>query len=364
MPYQAPNGLTYDSGDFPRALDRALELADYKTFPKRRREARKQGRLRGIGIACYLEIAGGTPFEDMRFDVDTDGVIVVRSGLQSNGQGHATVFPRLIADRLGVPVQQVRLAEGDSELVPEGVGSVGSRSMTVGGAAAIAACDAFIAQVCGVAAQMLQAPADLLVYEAGKVSHSTTGQSLSFQDMVRQGHALSVTARGKAELTFPNGCHIAEIEIDPQSGSARFVRFVAVDDVGNCIAPVLVEGQVQGGIAQGLGQVLVENAVYDDSSGQLLTGSFMDYAMPRADDLPTYVTEHLEVPATTNPLGTKGAGEAGTTGSLAAGYNAVIDALAQVGVTEFDMPATPARLWDALQSAPRATENTVAQRVA
>jgi carbon-monoxide dehydrogenase large subunit len=354
MPYRAPNGMIYDSGDFPRALARALELADHAGFAKRRRAAGRQGLLRGIGVACYLEIAGGTPFEDMRFDVDAEGVIEMRSGLQSNGQGHATVFPQLVAERLGLRPEQVRLVEGDSSLVPEGVGSVGSRSMTVGGAAAIITCEAFVERVRGVAAEMLQASVERIVYAQGKVCHPDTGQSLSFADIVGQGHALSVTARGRADLTFPNGCHVAEIEIDPITGIARFIQLVAVDDVGNCISPVMVEGQVHGGIAQALGQVLIEHAIYEDMTGQLLTGSFMDYAMPRADDLPPYTAEHLEVPAATNPLGTKGAGEAGTTGALAAGYNALRDALAQAGVRSFDMPATPSRVWAALQEAAQA----------
>jgi carbon-monoxide dehydrogenase large subunit len=348
MPYGAPNGMTYDSGDFARCLARALDLSDYAGFPARREAARQAGLLRGIGIACYLEIAGGSPFEDMRLDVGPDGIVTLNSGLQSNGQGHATVFPKLTAERLGIPAAQVTLGEGDSTLVPEGAGSVGSRSMTVGGAAIIKATAALVERAREAAAALMQVTPDEVTYAEGRVTRAATGQSLTLGEIVSQGRALGVLERGRADLTFPNGCHVAEIEIEPATGIARFAAFTAVDDVGVCINPTFVEGQVRGGIAQGLGQVLLERAVFEETSGQLVTGSFMDYPIPRADDLPVSTVEHVEVPCTTNPLGTKGAGEAGTTGALAAGYNALLDALRPAGVLSFDMPATPARVWQAL----------------
>jgi carbon-monoxide dehydrogenase large subunit len=276
---------------------------------------------------------------------------LICSGLQSNGQGHATVFPRLVAERLGVDIANVVLGVGDSRLVPDGAGSVGSRSMTIGGAACAQAADALISRACVVAAEMMQVPVAQVDYRAGRVTCASTGQSISLADIVSQGQALSVLERARAEMTYPNGCHVAEVEIEPETGEVQVVSFVAVDDVGRCIDPTLVAGQVHGGIAQGLGQVLVEFATFDENNGQLVTGSFMDYGMPRAHILPRYITEHLELPCQTNALGTKGAGEAGTTGALAAGYNAVMDALSQADVVEFDMPATPPRIWQALRAA-------------
>jgi carbon-monoxide dehydrogenase large subunit len=223
--------------------------------------------------------------------------------------------------------------------------------MTVGGAAALASSDALIRKARSVGAQLLQAPFESIRYEAGRVRRASTNQALSLGDIVAQGHPLTVLERARAELTFPNGCHVAEIDVDPDTGVAQFVSFVAVDDVGNCIEPTLVEGQVIGGVAQALGQVLVEEARFDPADGQLLTGSLMDYALPRADNLTHIRTEHLVVPCVTNPLGTKGAGEAGTTGALAAGYNALASALRSAGVEAFAMPATPPRVWAALQAA-------------
>lgn len=350
FPYAAPNGMVYDGGDFTTVFDRALALADHNGFAARREAARKAGRLRGLGIGCYVEIAGGTPFEDARLDLEPDGTISVRGGFHSNGQGHATVFPAIVASRLGIPAAQVRLAESDSALVSSGVGSFASRSMTVGGIACVNAAQALTDRLREVAAPALDVPPEATSYREGRVIADGTNRSLGLAEIAALAGPVAVTARGEAPATFPNGCHVAEVEIDPRTGVTRFVSYVAVDDVGNVMNETLVHGQVQGGIAQGLGQVLVENAVYDET-GQLATGSFMDYAMPRADDLPALMTSNVEIPAVTNPLGTKGAGEGGATGALAAGYNAVIDALSQAGVTSFDMPATPPRVWAALHDA-------------
>ncbi|MFO1058729.1 MAG: xanthine dehydrogenase family protein molybdopterin-binding subunit, partial [Dongiaceae bacterium] len=332
MPYEPPNGVRYDSGEFARLLDRAAALADLAGFPARREAARAAGRLRGLGLACYVEIAGVVPVEDVRLDLAPDGAVLFRSGMQSNGQGHETVFGPLVAGRLGIPVGEVRFCEGDSALVPGGIGSFASRSMTVGGAAALVACDALIAAAVAAGAELMQVPAGEVAWRDGRVVRPASGQGLSLGDLAAQGRLLSVTGTGNVPSTFPNGCHVAELEIDPETGATRVVSFVAVDDVGRAISPPLVDGQLRGGIAQGLGQVLLEQAVYEPGSGQLLTGSLMDYAMPRADDLPSFVTEHVEVPSPGNPLGSKGVGEAGTTGALAAGYNALADALRQAGV--------------------------------
>ncbi|MCR0983771.1 xanthine dehydrogenase family protein molybdopterin-binding subunit [Roseomonas populi] len=351
MPYAAPNGLTYDSGDFPALLDRALALADHAGFPARREAARREGRLRGLGIACYLEIAGGTPFEDVRLELMPGGVIEIRGGMQSNGQGHATVFPRLVARELGIDPAAVRLGEGDSDLVPEGTGSVGSRSMTVGGAACLLASARLVEVLKERAAPLLEADAADLAWEAGRVVVAGTDRGLGLAELAARLGAVQVLERARADLTFPNGCHVAELEVEPTTGDLRVIRLVAVDDIGRVVDHTLAHGQVQGGIAQGLGQILGERAVYDPETGQPLTASFMDYGLPRAEDLPAYVTELVEVPCRTNPLGTKGAGEAGTTGAFAAGYNALLDALAPAGIAEFPLPATPPRIWACLQAA-------------
>ncbi len=349
MPYLAANGETYDSGDFARVLERALQLADHAGFPARRAEAERKGLYRGLGIACYLEIATNAASEDMALDVDKDGQIHVHSGLQSNGQGHATIFPRIIAEELAIPVERITVSAGDSARMPGTFGSFGSRSLTVGGTAAIAAARSLIAQALTLAAQYLQEDRARLNYSAGRVSVDGTDRSVSLAEIARENGGITVREKITVAPNYPNGCQIAEIEIDPRTGVARFVSSVAVDDVGTVFDHALVDGQVHGGIAQGLGQVLIENAIYDPQTGQLLTGSFMDYALPRADDLPGYLTDAVEVPCTTNPLGSKGAGEAGTTGALAAGYNALMDALGRVGIEgEFAMPATPPRLWQAL----------------
>jgi carbon-monoxide dehydrogenase large subunit len=351
MPYEAPNGVTYDSGDFPAVMDRALMLADHAGFAARRKASRAQGRLRGIGVGCYLEVAGGPPFEDVRLDVTPEGMVEIRGGMQSNGQGHATVFPRLVAAEMELPLDQVRLADGDSDAVPEGMGSVGSRSMTVGGAAALGAAQRLVEVLKSHAARLLEVDPGDLTCQGGRIGVAGTDVSLGLREIVAAAGPISVLERAKVGPTFPNGCHVAEVEIDPVTGKVALTGFAAVDDIGRVVDRTLADGQVQGGIAQGLGQVLTENAVYDPESGQPMTGSLMDYGLPRADDLPPYVTEFAEFPARTNRLGTKGAGETGTTGSLCAAYNAVMDALGQAGVTRFDMPATPARIWAALAEA-------------
>ena len=350
MPYTAANGMSYCSGEFETILDRALLLSDYAGFPVRRAEAAGRGKLRGLGLACYLEIAGVIPVEDFRLDGDADGVVHIHSGLQSNGQGHETVFRKLVSQELDIDLDATRLGPGDSEKVPDGVGSFASRSMTTGGAAALIACASLKTMAISEAAELLQAPLEALAYDAGLVRHAETGQSMTIGQIVAQGRTLSALGRCNIPATFPNGCHIAEVEIDPETGVVEVIAFIAVDDVGNRINPTIVEGQLHGGIAQGLGQFLLEHARYDGDSAQFLTGSFMDYGIPRADNFPIFVTEHVDVPSPNNPLGTKGVGEAGTSGSLAAAYNALVDALKPHGIARFDLPATPPRVWDALQA--------------
>lgn len=350
MPYVAANGMTYCSGDFPAVLDRALELASALEFPERRNASEAKGRLRGLGIACYLEIAGVIPFEAFRLDLDEEGLVKLNSGLHANGQGHETVFRGLVADQLGIPIEQTSLPESDSDLVPDGVGSFASRSAMVGSAAAMSACKALIEAVLDRAGTLLQAPKSELSYADGVVEHKGTGQKLTLADVTRQTGAVWVKAHSDIPPSFPNGCHIAEIEIEIETGITRLIDFTAVDDVGNRMNPVLVEGQLHGGIAQGLGQFLIEHVIYDAETAQMLSATFMDYALPRADMLVDFRCDHVDVPSPNNPLGVKGVGEAGTSGSLAAAYNAIMDALSHVGLERFDMPATPPRVWEALRS--------------
>jgi len=351
MPYRAPNGVTYDSGEFEAILDRALRLGDYAGFPLRREAAAKQGRLRGIGVACYLEMAGGMPLETMQLDLDETGVVTMRSGLHSNGQGHATVFPKLVARALGIDPARIRLAESDTALLPEGTGSIGSRSLTVGAAAVAVAAKGLIDEACARAATLLEVAASDVGYAAGTLRVIGTDRAIRLEEIAARSGGFHAIGRVTVEPTFPNGCHVAEVEVEPDTGITRVESYVAVDDVGVCVDRTLVEGQVHGGVAQGLGQVMLEHARFDTATGQLLTGSFMDYTMPRADDLPGYVSEFREVRCRTNALGVKGAGETGTTGALAAGYNALMDALRGAGIDSFDMPATPARVWSAIQAA-------------
>lgn len=348
LPYAAPTGVTYDSGEFAAVLDRALVLADYAGFEKRRKAARERGMLRGIGIGCFLEIAGGPANETAHIRLDADGNIALSVGTQSNGQGHATVFPRIAAQRLGIDPSRVRLAEGDSTVIGSGMGSFASRSLVVGGSAAVAATEKFIERGREKAAELLEASAADIEYSSGAFRVAGTDRALSLAELGKRTGGVAVAAEGTAAPTFPNGCHVCEIEIAPDTGDVAVVSYVAVDDSGVAIDKGIVEGQIVGGVAQGLGQVLLEHGVYG-ADAQLLSGSFMDYALPHADQLPRIVCELKEVPCRTNALGAKGAGEAGTTGALCAGYNAVLDALAPLGITDFEMPATPARVWHALR---------------
>jgi aerobic carbon-monoxide dehydrogenase large subunit len=357
MPYRTPVGTTYDSGDFPALFDKALALAAHADFPKRRRAAAKRGKLRGIGISCFLEHAGGIPTEGAALVFPGDGMVELRLGSQSTGQAHASVFPRVAALALGIPVARVRMRQGDSDLGVASASTVASRSTVTAGTAIVRAAETVLHKGRKLASDALEAAEADLVYEAGAFVVAGTDRRVGLFDLAARAkdrrHSgeiaedLDTKLTANTPQTFPNGCHIAEVEIDPETGATALVGYTAVDDCGNVLDHMVVEGQVHGALVQGLGQALLEHLVYD-RAGQLLTGSFMDYAMPRADDVPPLTAAEHSVPATTNPLGVKGVGEAGTTGALAAIMNAIADALP--GAAHMDMPATAEKIWAACQA--------------
>jgi len=362
MPYTTSMGHTYDVGEFPRLLSAAVKDADWDGFEARRREARARGRLRGIGLAYYIEVCGGEPSVPAMIRVEADRTVSVFVGTQSNGQGHETAYAQIVAERLGIPFDAIRVRQGDTALMAKGSFTGGSRSVPVGGPAAGYAADDAVAKGKEAASHLLETSAADIEYRGGAYRIVGTDRAIDLFDVaqaVRDGKAR--LASGAAELagsaefkpaaaTYPNGCHICEVEVDPDTGTVAVVRYTVVDDFGRVINPLLLAGQVHGGIAQGVGQALVEKTVYD-GDGQLLTASFMDYAMPRADDLPSYAFRWIEIPCRTNPLGIKGSGEAGAIGAPPAVMNALLDALAPLGVTHIDMPATPATVWQAIQAA-------------
>jgi len=360
MPYRTPNGPVYDSGEFEAVMDEALALGDWSGFPRRRAASERAGRLRGIGLCCFLEVAGGILDEvvDLRFR--EDGTVALHTGAQPMGQGHLSTFPFLIAARLGIDPSAVRLVQGDSDAVPAGTPSVASRSMMMAGSAATMACDASIERGRRIAAQYFEAAHQDVEFAAGAFRVKGTDRAIGLLDLAVRARALpglepdlqggldSSAKFVSPQMSFPNGCHVTEVEVDPETGAVAVVGYAAVDDVGRIVHQTIVEGQIHGGIAQGLGQVLGEHVIYDEH-GQLLTASFMDYMLPRADDLPALRVGHHGVPCTTNPLGVKGAGESGVAGALPSAVNAVLDALASRGVTDLDLPMSPARVWAALR---------------
>lgn len=354
LPYETPLGWLYDSGDFEGILDATLAAADWSGFAARRTASEAAGLLRGIGIANPIEIAGGPvrkphpEYAELNVAVQGNARLVL--GSCSSGQGHATAFRQLVSDRLGLDPAAIEFVNGDTGLVPEGTGTFGSRSLTAAGTALWQVMSDAIKIVRPTAAQMLNCAQDVLVFE-GTRFHAPDGTNVTFLEAAAQaGGPIQCTSHSSAQgATFPNGCHVCEVEIDPDTGQVTLDRYTVVDDVGTEINPLLVKGQVTGGVAQGVGQALMEDIAYDPESGQMLSASFMDYAMPRADDLPaTRVISH-PVPTLNNPLGAKGVGEAGTVGSLAATINAVCDALSARGISHLDMPASPVRVWQALQ---------------
>jgi aerobic carbon-monoxide dehydrogenase large subunit len=359
MPYKTPNGPIYDSGEFAAILDKALAQAEWGTFPARRATSESAGKLRGIGIACFLEVAGGILEEtvDLRFENAT--TVAVRTGVQAMGQGHLSTFVPLVAKRLGIDPSCVRLVEGDSDEVPVGTPSVASRSIMMAGSATALACDQAIEKGKAGAAHLLEAGVGDIGFNEGMFHVRGTNRTIPILELaqrMRSKEMPEALAGGldnaakfvSPQMSFPNGCHICEVEIDPDTGSVSVVAYTAVDDVGNMLHETIVEGQIHGGVAQGLGQVLGEQVIYGED-GQLLTASFMDYVMPRAADLPTLSVHHHSVPCTTNPLGVKGAGESGVAGSLPSGVSAVLDALASRGISHLDLPMTSQRIWSALQ---------------
>jgi aerobic carbon-monoxide dehydrogenase large subunit len=363
MPYKTPVGTTYDSGDFPALFESALERGDIAGLAERKAASRRSGRRRGLGVACFLEIAGGQPGEGASLAFPGVSRLLLAIGVQASGQGHRTLYRRLAAERLGIPVEQVDFEQGDSDDGVPSAGAVASRStMSVGGAL-VAAIDAVIEKGRRAAAHLLEAAEADIVYRDGVFEIAGTDRRIGLFDLAAQARALAAAGtipealdiRRTADVppTFPNGVHVAEVEIDPDTGHISLASYTAVDDCGRVLQPVLVEGQVHGGVAQGAGQALLEHGVYDPATGQLLAGSFMDYAMPRADDLPDITSALRPAPARTNPLGVKGVGEAGTTAALAAIMNAVADALPEA--PDIDMPATPERVWRALHHLPEET---------
>jgi aerobic carbon-monoxide dehydrogenase large subunit len=356
IPYRTPVGTTYDSGDFPQLFEDALDHADVAHFKARAEASEKAGYRRGLGVGCFLEIAGGQPGEGAAIEFPGQSRLLLAIGVQASGQGHRTLYRRLAAERLGIPVEQIDFEQGDSDDGVPSAGAVASRStMSVGGAVA-AAIDAVIENGRRVAAHVLEAAEADIIYRDGMFEIAGTDRRVGLFELADRARALAaegtlpenLDTRRTADIpsSFPNGVHIAEVEIDPDTGHVNLARYTAVDDCGRVLQPVLVEGQVQGGVAQGAGQALLESGVYDRASGQLLAGSFMDYAMPRAADLPDITSALRPVPAASNPLGVKGVGEAGTTAALAAVMNAVADALPEA--PDIDMPATPDRVWRAI----------------
>ncbi len=362
MPYKTALTFTYDSGEFNKNLDDALVLAEYKNFAVRRNKSSKEGKLRGIGVSNTIEQAGhGPESAEMRFD--PGGSLTVLVGTISHGQGHPTVYRQLVCDRLGLTPKSVRIVEGDTDALALGTGTMGSRSMTTGGSAIYLATDKIIEKGRVIAAHLLESAEIDVVFSAGEYSVLGTDRSVPLNDVVREaflgqnlpqgveaGFSESATFLASS-ANFPNGCHVCELEIDEETGDLEILRYSVVDDVGTIVNPLLIEGQIHGGIAQGLGQALMETILYDEG-GQLITGSFLDYEMPRADSFCSIDLAFNSVPTPTNPLGVKGAGEAGTIGSLAAVMNAVVDALSPLGIDHFDMPATPERIWRAIKDAP------------
>ena len=356
MPHTTPVGKTYDSGDFRIILDAALAKIDWAGFPARRAAAAARGKRRGLGLAYYLEATGGDPTERAEIRFADDGFVDVYVGTQSTGQGHETAYVQLTATRLGIDGDKIRVRQGDTDTIPVGGGTGGARSLYSEGQAIVKTTDSIIEKGKQAASEELEAAVADIRFADGVFSIAGTDRAIDLLSLaaIRRVKKMPLDTAEVAAIdhhTFPNGCHMAEVEVDPETGVTSVVRYVVCDDVGIAVNPLIVRGQVAGGVAQGMGQAMLEHTVFDAESGQLLSGSFMDYTLPRADDLPDVEVELLEVPCATNPLGVKGAGEAGAVGSPPALINAIIDALSADGVTAIDMPATPERVWRALAAA-------------
>jgi aerobic carbon-monoxide dehydrogenase large subunit len=357
MPYSTQGGKVYDSGDFAGHMAQAQNKADWKGFEKRLAASRKNGKLRGIGLATYIEACGQTSPENCVSRLEKDGTVTVLIGTQSNGQGHRTTYAQIVSDQVHLPLEKIKIVQGDTDLINGGGGTFGSRSMPTGGPVMQMATAKLVTNLKRIAGEELEASIDDLVLADGQIKVAGTDRGISFVRIAELGQAKPELLEGKEENfiiavpTYPNGTHICELEIDPATGTTQIVRYVVVDDFGVSLNPLLLEGQVHGGIVQALGQALSEQAVYDES-GQLLTASFMDYAMPHADEMPSIEFETRNIRCTTNPMGVKGAGEAGSIGATPAAMNAVVDALYRgYGIKTLDMPAVPLKVWQAIHAA-------------
>ena len=363
LPYKTPSGLTYDSGDYPGVMQKALELSDWAGFPARKAESRARGKLRGIGLANYIESAGGQPRERTEITVHPDGRVDTIIGTQPSGQGQETSFAQLVADWLGVPFAQVFVRHGDTAFVKFGGGSHSGRSMRFGSIVIHNATNEIIDKGKAIAAAILEAGVGDIEFKAGVFKVAGTDRSLGIFDVAAaaladarvpeqlRGPLSAVSDKVTKGLAYPFGSHVCEVEVDPDTGEVEILRYTAVDDVGKAVNPMIVDGQTQGGIVTGLGQALMEECYYDRASGQMLSASLMDYALPRADDVPSFKTHISEIPATSHPLGIRPAGEGGTTPALAVAINAIVDAVAEFGVEHIEMPATPLKVWRAIQDA-------------
>jgi carbon-monoxide dehydrogenase large subunit len=362
MPYRNGVGMLYDSGRYEENMDRAMEIADWKGFEQRRREAKKRGKLLGRGLANYVESSIGAPNEQTRFTVQGEGRVDVVIGTQSTGQGHETSFAQVVSDLLHVPVETVKIIYGDTDVVKVGGGSHSGRSMRHAATVFSMAAAELIDKARRIAAVALGVPSADVTFDDGRFSAHGTNRSFDFFELAREAAQLALAADLKSGLmvltdnemhdpVFPNGCAICEVEIDPATGAVAIQRYASVDDVGRCINPLIVHGQTHGAIAQGVGQAMWEQFYLEPDSGQPLTGSLMDYGMPRADTLPSFATEIAEVLSPTNPLGIKAGGEGGTTAAPAVMLSAILDALRPEGVGDLAMPATPFAIWQAIQAA-------------
>ena len=373
FPYQTPVALTYDIGDYEASLDAALSMVDYDGFAKRKNESNTRGKLRGIGVSCYIEACGVAPsaligkfgagaglWESAQIRFNATGTVFVLTGTHAHGQGHETTFTQIVSDMLGVPMESIELVHGDTSQVPMGMGTYGSRSLAVGGSAIVRACDKIIEKGRKIAAHMLESAVDDIEFKSGSFSVTGTDRIKTIEEVALAAYVpldypsdlepgLDETAfYDPLNFTYPAGTHICEVEVDPDTGVVDIVDWVAVDDFGTVINPMIVEGQIHGGLAQGIGQAMLENGVYDPASGQLIAGSFMDYCMPRTDDLPSFRIGFTETACTHNPLGAKGCGEAGAIAAPPTLINAICNAL---GVRHIDMPATNEKVWQAIQGA-------------
>jgi carbon-monoxide dehydrogenase large subunit len=367
MPYHTPTHHNYDSGEFERLMDQCLKLADWDGFESRRKTSAANGKLRGRAVTPYIEL-GGVFNERMELRFDPSGMVSIIAGTHSHGQGHATAFAQLVSDWLGVPLDAIRYIQGDTEKVAIGRGTFAARSSMVGGVALRFAADGIIAKAKPMAGTLMEAAVEDIEFKDGNFTVVGTDKAIPLIAVAKAFYApagpvlkfgLGLDAAGSysgapgGAPNYPNGCQTCEVEIDSETGLVTIERFAAVDDLGMIINPMICEGQIQGGIAQGLGQALLESVAYDSQSGQLLSGSFMDYGMPRAENIPEIVSALEQIPAKTNPLGIKGIGESGTIGAPPTIVNAVLDALRPLGVTHIDMPVTPLRVWQAIQDAKR-----------